>query len=372
MRAFAQKQNKAQPPAFLQLTRLRNATRQASRDDLSNPPTLRVGHDFSQIPVRAQSPLKVQSKLANPLEMLYEPASQSVTEQVLWMPDPPQTVREQPRAGNETGEQLPRDQKQPLGISSPLDVAEKEADEVARRVVNGAPAQVNITQQRPEIMRQVEKGNVKVSAPNIANWECHNQKGAAISPDNNCDSCEGVVLGVNCPDQFMLSNGIELKAHINNHTEGHTYDIKRIRNIKYWEKLAAEGSPAEWVQTRTKKADSGTKSDDEVDSDEYLLPQEDVEGSGVYHIYSKDRPGLNKQQPQTRRDSREVVMLANFTESVAISNPKHKSHIDPNTFAWHSKLWVAWDPDLGGWKVIEERSSIGPGHISQDAPAQGK
>lgn len=260
-------------------------------------------------------------------------------------------------------------QMKSLAISAASDPDEKEADEVARRAVRPVEFQ---TPRQPLIMRQDEKKEIKKSTkPEIESWEYRNKKGQTVSPDNYCESCEGIFLGVNCLDPFEFSNGIELKVNIKNHTANYSYNIKRTFESKYWEKTeTAKGNT--WIQTRNKGKNVGSGTDDKTDNDEYLVPQQNANNPALYYIYSKDRPGLNRQQPQTTRDSREVLMISNFIESVEITDKKNKSYVDGKTFKWHTKLWVAWDSELGMWKVIEEKSSIGSGHVGLESPGAEK
>jgi hypothetical protein len=84
--------------------------------------------------------------------------------------------------------------------------------------------------------------------PRITRWDFRHSTGESKSPDNCAPivTSHAFALGVDSkfygPDSF--TNGMELRAHIEGHEAGVTYDIKRIAEAGGWERDGGTWTPA--------------------------------------------------------------------------------------------------------------------------------
>lgn len=128
MRTFAQKPNRPQQPASIDITRPHRTALPANRGALRVSDSHRFGHDFSQIPVHAPSSENARARLGSALAGAYE---------------------QEVHRNNLDGARLAI-QKRSLEVSSPTDADEKEAEEVARKVADGQQVEIHRTGRRLE------------------------------------------------------------------------------------------------------------------------------------------------------------------------------------------------------------------------------
>lgn len=188
--------------------------------------------------------------------------------------------------------------------------------------------------------------------PTVDSWTVRNS--GATEADNCCSVCP-VDLGVDiAPPKFK--NGIELKAKLDNHSAGYTYDIKRTKEAKYWRR---NGAADPWATVASLNKPAGT-SDDSHNSDECLTPKAD---GSKHKIYSEDRPGF----ASLSSSYTDYVQMINFVESVRVTSSSGTSTEDPRTQNWHTKLWVTKDAS-GTWSVNTANSEIASGHLASLSP----
>lgn len=193
-------------------------------------------------------------------------------------------------------------------------------------------------------------GGSAAPTPSVDSWTVRTS--GATQADNCCAICP-VNLGVDV-DPAKLKNGIELKAKLNNHAAGYSYDIKRTLEKKTWRR---NGGSDPWAMYSSKPAGSD---DDSHDSDECLTPKAD----GAKHkIYSEDRPGF----ASVSGSYTDYVQMINFIESVRITDSAGTSSDDPRTQKWHSTMWVTKGAS-GTWSVNTANSEIGSGHLAKLEP----
>ncbi len=188
--------------------------------------------------------------------------------------------------------------------------------------------------------------------PTVDSWTVRNS--GATQGDNCCGVCP-VDLGVDInPPKFK--NGIELKAKLNNHSAGFTYDVKRTKEAKYWRR---NGAADPWATIASMNKPAGS-ADDSHNSDECLTPKAD---GSKHKIYSEDRPGF----ASLSGSYTDYLQLINFVESVRVTSSGGTSTDDALTQNWHTKLWVTKDAQ-GTWSVDTANSEIGSGHLGSLSP----
>jgi hypothetical protein len=134
---------------------------------------------------------------------------------------------------------------------------------------------------------------------------------------------------------------MELRANIEGHEAGVTYDIKRLVEFALWEKVGGK-----WIF----EGHEGPKDDDPDNYDECLIPS-----PPPVHIYSLDAPGLDTAD---RADpaATEVVVKHTFAEWVDMEKPIGIGVESTNTFLWHSIIWLT--KSGGQWTMDRTRSEI--------------
>lgn len=187
------------------------------------------------------------------------------------------------------------------------------------------------------------------TAPSIISWSTRTGDGDSTSSDNCCKNCP-VTLGIDCnPPNFR--NGIELKATISNHSSGYSYDIKRTKEGKAWQR---NGTSDSWHKIDENKA--GTPDDPLPDVDECLTP---IASDSNHHIYSEDRPGFKSAAASGSYTDK--VYKKNFTEFVRITRADSTTYDDSNTQDWHNIVWITKSGST--WSLDSSRSEIDTGHL---------
>lgn len=191
--------------------------------------------------------------------------------------------------------------------------------------------------------------------PIVDHWEIKNQ-GIVSSDNKSALAAQASLLGLDA-DPTGWSNGIEFKVFIRDHTPGFSYDMKRVKQWVIWEKIGNE-----WKKT----SDFSTKSsDDNSNTDEYLIPQLD-QASGLYYIYSMDRPGIGGQHFWTKGASI-FCLTANFEESVSITRDLDKEEVnDPTTQMWYCRIYLNVTEQERS--MNKQKSFIGSGQGSLEQP----
>jgi hypothetical protein len=146
-------------------------------------------------------------------------------------------------------------------------------------------------------------------------------------------------------------NGMELRAHIEGHEAGVTYDIKRIAEVGGWERDGGTWTPAHkppWL-------------DDPNNDDECLTPSPPPDR----HIYSADAPGFANMD-DVDPAATQVVTKHTFFEWVDMESSIGGGVESANTCPWHSIIWLK--KGATGWQMDKTRSEIAPGKIKVDTP----
>jgi hypothetical protein len=186
--------------------------------------------------------------------------------------------------------------------------------------------------------------------PSIGNWD-FNASGSP-SADNCCPPCKRATLGVNTAffGAGSFTNGMELKASINDHEIDAAYDIKRIKERSAWQRIGGA-----WSLCCGGHVGPGAD-DDSSNSDECLIPS-----TSPAHIYSVDEPGFNTTAAFAAAAT-EAVYKASFIESVEITPAVGGGVSDANFFEWHSTMWLT--KASGSWAVDTTQSEIAPGAVT--------
>ncbi len=188
--------------------------------------------------------------------------------------------------------------------------------------------------------------------PSVHSWAAKNS--GATSSDNCCAICP-VDLGVDIRPDNGFKNGIQLKAVIQGHTTGASYDIKRTKHRKISQRIGGA-----W--TVVNEAGPGAD-DDSRNSDECLTP---IASGSRHHIYSEDRPGLKPRSLSwADATATDAVYIANFSEFVRISDGGTTTD-DTTTCDWHSVSWVT--KSGGTWAMNTANSEIDIGHRASVDP----
>lgn len=191
--------------------------------------------------------------------------------------------------------------------------------------------------------------------PRIKSWDFRHTAGESQSKDNCAPilASRSFALGVDSkfygPDSF--TNGMELRAHIEGHETGVTYDIKRIAEIGAWEKGGGT-----WTG-----AHKPAFSDDPDNDDECLTPSAPPDR----YIYSADAPGLTDTD-QVDAGATETVIKHTFAEWVDMESTIGVGVESTNTFLWHSIVWLR--KGATKWQMDKTKSEIAPGAIKVDTP----
>ncbi len=191
--------------------------------------------------------------------------------------------------------------------------------------------------------------------PRITRWDFRHSKGESKSPDNCAPimASHAFALGVDSkfygPDSF--TNGMELRAHIEGHEAGVTYDIKRIAEIGAWERDGGTWTPAHKPPFL----------DDPDNDDECLTPSPPPDR----YIYSADAPGLANTDDADPAAT-EMVIKHTFFEWVDMERWIGVGVESTNTYPWHSIIWLK--KGATAWQMDKTRSEIAPGKIKVDTP----
>jgi Domain of unknown function (DUF4157) len=191
--------------------------------------------------------------------------------------------------------------------------------------------------------------------PRITRWDFRHSTGESKSPDNCAPilASHSFALGVDSkfygPNSF--TNGMELRAHIEGHEPGVTYDIKRTAEIGAWERDGGTWTPAHKPPFL----------DDPDNDDECLTPSHPPD----QYIYSADAPGLANTD-DVDATATQVVIKHTFFEWVDMERSIGVGVESTNTFPWHSIVWLK--KGATAWQMDKTRSEIAPGEIKVDTP----
>ncbi len=188
----------------------------------------------------------------------------------------------------------------------------------------------------------IQRAPLSIQATSISSWDFRNS--GSTDAANCCAKCP-LTLGEGVASSGFR-NGMELKARINGHVAGTTYDIKRTIERATWTKNGGT-----WTNTSHRTGD-----DDKHDSDECLTPS-----SSPPAIFSEDRPGFNAQGAPASGDT-DMVYKATFTEFVEITDPLGNTSTDGNGFDWHSISWLT--NSSGSWTFDNSQSEIETGSVT--------